>query len=355
MFFRNFRKKKEGATLGESRAGLRARHDYLALEFGVLDGPGQFDRGPSVGDAVAAARQDFLVDDRVQVIKPGSEVEALVFVQKRTLTFALLDGQSPVNQGGLKFHGARHHFRRPFLDLEPFTRSIDPHHQIQEMDPDVGDQSAGTFRVTLPGVLVPLSAGRAVVQLDLVDVGALDHLTHPFRLGVVPHLQDRPNATAGTLLVRFELVEVTRLDDERLLADDVAPVIEAHPAVRVVQIVRTADRQVVDAAVAVLQLAQLAVEPFRLGVVLGRAEAVAIEHANRAVRVEDGDQVTVERLDGLEVARRNVARHAGHSETLARRVRVSHGAPRWWVVDCASRSVQVGTLVAVFCCFVKSP
>ena len=86
---------------------------------------------------------------------------------------------------------------------------------------------------------------------------------------------------------------------------------------RVVQVVRRAHRQPVDAVPFAPQLLQVPLEALGLGEEL-RLAVESIEHADRIVRVERGDQLPADVLDRLHVARGNEAGGTDESEA-------------WWI------------------------
>ena len=103
----------------------------------------------------------------------------------------------------------------------------------------------------------------------------------------------------------------------------------------VVQVVGRADAQVVHALRLrpAPQLLEVTVEALELGEEPD-VEAEPVEHADGVVRVGGGNQAVAGVLDGLEVAGRDVAGHAGHRKVfLCRRSRFMKVPPHGRVHD----------------------
>src|SRR5690606_19207392 len=105
------------------------------------------------------------------------------------------------------------------------------------------------------------------------------------------------------------------IDDERLLADGVRAVPERRADVRVVQIVRRADTDVVHAAVfgPAVQLREMADEALVLREE-ARLERVASEPTHRVVRIEGRHETVVRVVDGLEMPGRDEPGRSGERE-----------------------------------------
>ena len=92
----------------------------------------------------------------------------------------------------------------------------------------------------------------------------------------------------------------------RLLADHVAAGAQAEADMGVVQVVRRADRDIVDALVAAAQLVDMPVEALELGEEM-RLREMAVDDPDGIVRVEGDLEIAAHGLDGLHMARRDIA------------------------------------------------
>src|SRR5262249_30353413 len=92
-----------------------------------------------------------------------------------------------------------------------------------------------------------------------------------------------------------------------------------QPDMGVVQVVRRADAQVVHALAlgSAPQLLEMAIEPLELGEE-PHVEEIAVENADRVVRIDRGDEPVAGVADRLEVPRRDVAGGTGQREVPGR-------------------------------------
>ena len=128
-------------------------------------------------------------------------------------------------------------------------------------------------------------------------------------------LQDGRDLAAGLALDLGEPVDVPRIEHQRLLADRIGIRAQREAAVRVVQVVGRADRDVVDLLAAPAQLVDVTVEALELDEEVGIRE-IAVDDADRVLRVEGDLEIAVDRLDGAHVPRRDVAGGADQGESL---------------------------------------
>ena len=130
-------------------------------------------------------------------------------------------------------------------------------------------------------------------------------------------LQHGVDAPSGFLLELLQAVEVPRVDDQRLLAEHVRADPQRNAHVGVVQVVGRADAQEVNALLfgPTLQLLEVPVEALELGEEAD-IERIAVEDADRIVRIDGGDQPVPGVVDRLEVARRDEPGDAGHCKVF---------------------------------------
>ena len=90
---------------------------------------------------------------------------------------------------------------------------------------------------------------------------------------------------------------------------------------RVVHIVWRADRNVVDLLTAPPQLVDVSIEPLELDEEV-RFRKMAVDHADRVVRIKGDLQVAADRLDGLHVPRRHISGRTNESKRCHRKLLV---------------------------------
>ena len=168
--------------------------------------------------------------------------------------------------------------------------------------------------------------------------------------GVEPQLQDGADAPPGFPLELLQGVQVPRVDHERFLADRIGADAKRQPDVRVMEIIRRADADVVHAigVGAAAQLLEMPIEALDLGE-KPDVEGVGVENADGVVRIDRGHQAMTGVLDGLQVARRDVAGGAGQRE-VARRLLVHAVLPS----RCRDRSTTSPSAAASFGAFTRS-
>ena len=141
------------------------------------------------------------------------------------------------------------------------------------MNADISADSPRFLLAPLPRDLIPGTAARNVDEghLGTARIG-LQALAQGDQLLVDPELQDGKDAAAGLKLQFLQRVEVPRVDDDRLLADHVRAVSKSEADVGVVEVVRAADRDPVDALFlpASTELVHVAIEALDLSESSGR-------------------------------------------------------------------------------------
>jgi len=121
-----------------------------------------------------------------------------------------------------------------------------------------------------------------------------------------PELQDREDPLAGVLLDFGEPVDVPRVEHQRLFADRIRARAEREAAMRVMQVIRRADRDLIELFTLAPELVDMAVEALELGEEM-RVRKMAVEDADRIIRIEGNDKIASGLLDGLHVTGSDVA------------------------------------------------
>ncbi len=195
-----------------------------------------------------------------------------------------------------------------------------PDQQVEQVDADVGGDAAGFLDAALPRDLIPGSAARDVDQRHVGTAGGrlrAQPLAEFYQLRMEPQLKDGEHAASRFELQLLQGIEVPGIDDDRLFAERIRAAPQRESNVGVVEVVRTADADPVDVMLGgtAPQLIDVAIEALDLAKV-AHVVAVAIEDADRIVRVDSGDETMTGIVDGLEMTARHVARHADDSKVL---------------------------------------
>ena len=132
-----------------------------------------------------------------------------------------------------------------------------------------------------------------------------------------PQLQHGIDAAAGFLLELLQAVEVPRIDHQRLLAEGVGADAQRQPHVRIVQVVWRADAEIVDALGfgAALEFFEMPIEALELGEE-SDVEGVAIEHADRVMRIDGRHQAVAGVVDRFQVPRGDETRRRRSSRSF---------------------------------------
>ncbi len=189
--------------------------------------------------------------------------------------------------------------------LLDWAKDEDQH--VEEVNADVGGDAARFAEVALPRHVIPAPARGDVGEVDLV-VGAArggDLVSELDDLGMQAQLQDGRDLLAGFLLEGGEAIEVPGVQHQRLLADDVGAGAQSEAAVRVVQIVGRADRDVLDGLALPAQFVDVAVEALELDEEV-RVGEMAVHDADAVVGVHGHDQIAADGFDRFHVARRDI-------------------------------------------------
>src|SRR5687768_2125818 len=126
-------------------------------------------------------------------------------------------------------------------------------------------------------------------------------------------LQDGVDAAAGFALDLLQGIEIPRIDDQGVLADRIGADTEREPDVRIVEMIRRTDGDVVNPLFRLTtpQLLEMAIESFNL-VEEPHVEREPIEDADSVMRVGGSDQTIAGVLDRLQMTRRDVPADAGN-------------------------------------------
>ena len=117
---------------------------------------------------------------------------------------------------------------------------------------------------------------------------------------------------SGAVTLHFLLgVYIPRVHDDRILSDGVGPHAQRHADVRIVQIVRRADAQIIDAMFlrSTPQHLEMSIESLDLGK-KSDVERVSIQKTDGVVRIGSRDQTVAGSANGFEMSRCHEARHA---------------------------------------------
>ena len=304
----------------------------VALQRGklsVADGSHRGNGGAVLFQPEAAPGQNLFVAAVVQVGKAAGELDLFAIDGDRAVgALALgangfghvldIDRQEPAHTRVLVFQiAAGLGVGRVMHDVLLQVAEDEVQH-VKEVHADVGGDAAGLFQVALPGLQVPVPARGDVGQIDLVlgvALLALDLLAQRHDGRVHAQLQNGVDLAARVFLDVQQPVDVPGVEHQGLFADGVRARAQRKAHVRVMQVVRRADRDVFDlfAVTGAARLVQVPVKAFELGEEF-RVGEVAVDNAHRVVRIQRGHQIVAGGLDGLHVTGRDVASCADKCE-----------------------------------------
>ena len=102
----------------------------------------------------------------------------------------------------------------------------DPLEHVIKMHADIGGNTAALVDIPLPGRVIPLAPGGNVGQVHVIDLigRTFVHLLLEGDDGIVQtELEDIVGLVTGLFLHLLESVDIVRIQDHRLLADDITP------------------------------------------------------------------------------------------------------------------------------------
>ena len=117
----------------------------------------------------------------------------------------------------------------------------------------------------------------------------------------------------GFLFVFFQGGDVPGIEYEGFFANGVGADAEGEPNMRIVQVIRGADGNVIDLAAFATELFQVSIETFELDKEIAVGEE-AVEDADGIAGIQSGDEEVAGIFDGLEMAGRDIASGADESE-----------------------------------------
>ena len=217
------------------------------------------DRGPHLVEAKAAAGDDFLIAARVQIGEAFGKFDLLAVDRDRTegglLALHLggqivaIDRQKPAHVGALAFEKAGGALGFAQMSLVALDAAEHEAQHVEEMHADIGGNAARFGILALPRRVIPAAARGDVGQIDLVALVAFGKaLAQRDDRRMQPKLQDGGDAATGVALDLGQPVDIPGIEHQRLFADRIRARAQREAAMRVVQIVRRADRHVVDLA-----------------------------------------------------------------------------------------------------------
>lgn len=289
------------------------------------------DRWTSILQSESSARKDFPVDDRVEIGEPSREFEFFSVNRDGAIRgLPSLRGfrgevlpprrEKPAHLRLLKLQETGHF---PVIGMVHFMvlhATENPYQHVEEVNADIGGDSAGLADVPFPGGEIPIPPGGDVRQVDgeLFPCRGLSDLLPQSHDGWMdPELEDVVDPLPRFPFQLGEGVEVPGVEDERFFADCIGADAQGKSHMCIVQVVGRADAGVVDALVASLpaQLFGMPVEPLKLGEE-GNVVKETVHDADRIGFVQCGNQPVSGIPDGFHVARRNVAGRTNQSEVL---------------------------------------
>ena len=241
---------------------------------GVTDLADNLDARARFADAETVARQNLPIALRMELSEALGELE-LATVDGQGPIGALLpfhrirrqavgvDAQEIADTCPLEAQEARHPVETHHMDDILLHRAENPLEHVVEMHTDIGGNTAALVDIPLPGSVIPLTAGGNVREVHIVHLvrRALVYLFLKGDDGIVKtKLKDVIGLVAGFLLHLLQGVDVVRIQDNRLLTDDIAAQAQSVADERVVRVVGRTDAHPVQRLVRLLLLGAVTVK-----------------------------------------------------------------------------------------------
>ena len=178
-----------------------------------------------------------------------------------------IDAQEIADTSPLEAEEARNTVEAHHVDDILLHRAEDPLEHIVEMHTDVSGNTTAFVHIAFPGSVVPLTAGSDVSEVNVIDLirRAFVHLFLEGGDGLVQaELKDVISLVTSLLLHLLQSVNVVRVQDDGLLADDIAAQTQSVTDESVVRVVRRADAHPFERVICLLLLGAVAVKKFVL-------------------------------------------------------------------------------------------
>ena len=206
-------------------------------------------------DAESVARQYLLVTLRMQLREPLRELKLLaVDAQRAERAFLALHGicrqadrvdtQEVTHARFLQLQVSCHAIKTHHMHDVLLYRTEYPLQHVVKMHADVRGYTAGLVHIAFPRRVVPLAAACNVRQIHVIDLvfRTLIHLLFQGTdLVVQTQLQDRVGVMSRFLLQLHQVVDVVRIEHQRLFAYHIAAQTQSVTDKRIVGVVRRAD------------------------------------------------------------------------------------------------------------------
>ena len=225
----------------------------------VADSIGQLDRRPRIVDPEAKSGEHLFVHSRVKICEATGEWHLLAVHRHRTKRAApprlrprgqigRIARQHSLYRRALKLETAGSAAARSNRDFGADDLAEEPEEHVEEVNTDIDDESARALLGTFSRHVIPPTA-RGDVGKGHVMVGARRRGRYPAlqlrQRRMMPELGHGVDAPVAFVLELLKHVKVPRVDDQRLFADSVGPDAERKTDMRIVQIVRRADADLV--------------------------------------------------------------------------------------------------------------
>ena len=162
--------------------------------------------------------------------------------------------------------------------------------------------------------MVPAPARGAVGELHFVPLRRIrEFLAERDDGGVQAQLQNGRDPTTGVALDLRKTVDVPGIEHQRLFADRIGSRAQREATMRIVEVVRRADRDIADLVAAPAKLVDVPIEALELDEEVG-VGMMAVDHADRVVRIVGHDEPAANVPHGLHMARRDIPRSPDQRE-----------------------------------------
>lgn len=297
--------------------------DRLGVAYFVDD----IDGVACVFDAEAVASKDMTIALGVELGETSAELKLLaVDVQSAVGAFLALnsvlreilgiDAEEVSHASLLQLKEASNAVVRGDVNDILFHWTEHPLEHIVEVNADVGCHAAAFVDIAFPRGVVPVAARGDIGEVNVVDLifRAVLNLLLQIDDGLVQtKLKDCVDAMTSLLLDVEQSIYVPWVQNEWFLADDIGTETESVAHVCVVEIVRRADRDIVDIVACLFQFGAMAVKEFLFCKEGGFWEE-AVHDANAVKAVVGSKEVVACVFDGAEVTWSDIATDTDESE-----------------------------------------
>src|SRR5260221_6866129 len=229
-----------------------------------------------------------------------------------------INTQKPFHVGPFQLQAAgsmifRDFFTRVFPDSAEY-----PQEHIKKMDPNVGGNSPGLGFFAFPTVVIPLSPGSYIPQIDIIHHAgrtALDFLLQILDYRMQPQLKDSMNFSARFFFNFCQGIHIPGIQNERFFTNGIGLLTQGKTDVRIVKVVWGTNANIIDLGTIPSEFVDMPVKSFKLRKKVGLWK-MGINDPHTVKFVECRYQGVARVLDRLHVTRSNVSCRSDKSKVF---------------------------------------